>query len=309
MPTRPKPLLAPDPLQDTTADVPWNQAYTGPRVTTRNTYSAPQVTVPVYVPGQGVVQMTQQERDDFLAADTEYRNSQLRYRDSRTSVADSQWDRTFGETQAARRDRMQQAKDALKEQRRQYDMSYGLNVREADLADRRFGGDLLKTGATLRGPADYFQGAAYANGVATSDLAPYVRSVYGGAGPQYGGGTATGGSPTPLTVGSLAREMGGGGGVAPGAGATAMAAPGTSGSTYLDTLGRTLTPEQQAYLAPIKDTLEGGIANKGLGYFEGMSRGQRAAFDSGAGFLGWDADEVDTRYKRSRPGNRDGRLA
>lgn len=279
----------------------------------------PSSTTPVYVPGQGVVAMTEAQRQAFLASDAAYRNSQLRYRDSRNQVTDSQWDREFGETVAARQQRLTELRERIKEQRREFDLTHGLSVREADLNDRKFGlderrfgleqdtlgADLLKTGASMRGPLDYFQGAAYAQGVASSNLAPYVRALYTN-GPQYGGGTATGGSPTPLTVGSLARTMTG---EAVGPGAGAAGAPGTSGAGYLDTLGRTLTPEQQAYLAPIREAAEGGLANKGLGWWEDQTKSQRNAYISGSDFIGRDTEADLEYYRRSRPGQRRGNLA
>ncbi len=211
-------------------------------------------------------------------ADTDAYNSALRYRDVRTGVADTQWDKNYQQGVTTERDRVQQAKDALAEQQRQYNLTYGLDVRGQNRADAAQGADLLKFGATLRGPANAFQGFQFAQGVANDpSLTNYVNSIYGGNGPAYGGGTAAGGSPAPLTIGSLIKSMGGSN--VPGAGAQGAAQPGGTGT---DAYGRpNLTAEQQSYLAPIKSAYEGGLANKGLGYLENQTPGQLAALHSG----------------------------
>lgn len=188
---------------------------------------------------------------------------------------------------ADRKQRLKEIELRLAEDRRQFDLRHGLDREELGLKRASLGADLLKTGASMRGPLDAFQGFAYAQGVANSDLAPYVRAVYGGSGPAYGGGTATGGSPTPLTVGTLANAMGAGGG---------------GGAGGLDAYGRPrLTGQQEAYLAPIKEAYEGGLANKPLGYLERMSDSQLKAFMSGGAYLGRDVDSEIEYYQRSRP--------
>ena len=208
----------------------------------------------------------------------------LQQQEAERTESRRRFDTTSDYNERTRKDAIKRAKEALREQIRQFDLTHGLE-------ERKLGADILKTGASMRGPLDAFQGFAYAQGVADSDLAPYVRAVYGGDGPAYGGGTGTQGSPTPLTVGTLANEMARG------------------GSTGLDAYGRPkLRPDQEAKLAPIREAYEGGLANKGLGYMERMTPNQLKAFLGGGDFIGRDTDSEVTYYQRSRPGQRSAAL-
>lgn len=260
------------------------------------------------------------------------RDAQARERDKAYEQHNDELDRDYNNKRDDRRskeqtakddreERLQEIQDKLKEDRYQFDKTYGLDRDKLGLERDKVGADLLKTESTLRGSENVFQGFQYANGVANnSDLAGYVRSVYGSTyGAKYGGGTATNGSPTPLTVGSLAKSLTGESGSSSSSGNT-MSASGTDsggsqgsattsanggGGTGYDQYGRAnLTAEQQSYLQPIKEAYEGGLANKGLGYIENMSGNQLKAFKSGGDYIGRDTDSDITYYQRSRPGQR-----
>lgn len=234
-----------------------------------------------------------------------------------------------------RRAQIEHARSQLEENRRQFDETHALSRDE-------FGLNILKTGASMRGPLDYFQGQGFAQGVRDANYSPYLQSIRSGTAGNYGGGTATGASPTPLTVGTMATHLAGanqaqpapvagvarpaggatmsispvrnamtdphgrGGATAPAAGAS-MAVQ--SGGGVTDAYGRSLTPEAAAYLEPIRQRYEGGLANTGLGFLENMTAGQRAAFKSGGDYLGRATDDEFEFYQRSRPGQRQASLA
>jgi hypothetical protein len=231
--------------------------------------------------------------DQYAEGEREYRAAKAREERLISGEKTRQFDVGANQAATSERNRVQQAKAALAEQRRQFDMSFGLQRQDAARSDRRLGLDTLIAGGNLRGPLDAFQGFAFAQGAGQQGLTPYVNALYGGAnGPAYGGGTGGGGgSPTPLTLGTLAQEMGAGGG------------GGGGGGTGTDQYGRpNLTSQQQAYLAPIRSAYEGGLANKGLGYLENMTAPMRDAFKSGGDYIGRDTASEFEGYQRSRPG-------
>lgn len=214
---------------------------------------------------------------------------------------------------ADRKAARQQAKRQLAEEQRQYDLSRQDRNRQFDV---NTGLDILKTGASLRGPLDAFQGAAYARGIQTGGLAPYLQSLRTTGTTSYGGGTATTGNPVPLTVGTLADSLAGGGAYNPntgpsipgvgatgqtGAGGAILNGPAQGGN--VDAYGRpTLDPTYQANLDAINKTAQGGLANLKLGALENLSPSELGTFKSGLGYLGRDVDSELTFYKRSRPG-------
>ena len=229
------------------------------------------------------------ERDDFVTRNTAYNNSQNRYRDIRTAEADRQFNVQQQEAVAARRDRMSQLREAMREQARQYNLTHELNLRTAAREDAQLGADILKTGAGMRGALDWAQGDMYAQGISQGGLSPFVQALRGGGNVPFGGGTATQGNPTPLTVGTLAARMTGGGGSGGGGGTDAYGRP-------------RLSADVQAGVDAAGGVYEGGLANRGLGFLETMNPGQRDAFRSAGAYLGRDVDAEETYYRRSRPG-------
>lgn len=179
----------------------------------------------------------------------------------------------------------------LTQKQDKYEFERQQAVREGTLGVQQgqLGADILKTGAGMRGPLDLVQGWGYSQGVQNAGLSPYVQAIRGGTAPGYGGGTATQGHPTPLTVGTLAAEMGAGGG----------------GQTGTDAYGRPILPgDRQAFVSSVGQRYEQGLANLPLGYFENMTKGQQQGFQSAGAWLGRDVDSEDEFYKRSRPGQR-----
>jgi hypothetical protein len=233
--------------------------------------------------------------DDKVDWDAQVYNSAQGYRDDRDAEADRQFNVGAAQADAARRDAMTRAREALAEQRRQFDLAHAL--------DRdRFGGDLLKTAASMRGPLQWVQGDMYAQGVAGSGLSPYVAALRGGTAVQYGGGTATQGNPTPLTVGTLANALTGGGNG--GGGNNGSGGSGTAGGGgQTDAYGRPLlSPQVQQGVDATASIYEKGLANTPLGFLESMTEDQRDAFTSASDYLGRNTRSEYEYYKRSRPG-------
>ncbi len=247
--------------------------------------------------------VTPQDLDAFKR----YWASQNKYRDTLTAEDTRRFGVTSGQTATAEADRVAQAKAALKEQRRQYDLTFGLDQQRFGLDTQKFqegqrqfgvntGLDLLKTGATMRGPLDAFQGEAYARGIQTNGLAPYLATLQGGGTPSYGGGTATTANPTPLTVGTLANTLSGGT-AAPGA------AAGTTNTATTDAYGRpTLSAPYQANLDAINTVAQKGLANLPQGAWENLSDAEKKSYISGSDYLGRDTGSELQYWQRSRPG-------
>lgn len=212
-----------------------------------------------------------------------YRANQNKYRDVLYNEGVRQYDKTLHETEQARLARREEVRNALREQQRQYDLGYGLNLRTADRADASLGLQTLQAGAAMRGPLDFVQGDQFAQGVSGAGFSPFVAALGGGP-VKYGGGTATTGHPTPLTVGTLANAMGGG-----------------TGGT--DQYGRpALSPGVQQAVNAGSQAYQGGLANKPLGWMESMTDSQRQGLHSIGGYLGRDVNAEDEYYRRSRPG-------
>lgn len=76
-------------------------------------------------------------RRDFLGRDAAATNSQNRYRDTLFTEDTRRFDVQQQQTARTERNRVQQAKDALKEQRRQYDLTYGQRQTEIGNQDMR----------------------------------------------------------------------------------------------------------------------------------------------------------------------------
>jgi len=208
---------------------------------------------------------------------------------ARQQIKESKAERTSKEriAQLNRDALLQEAREKLAEDRRQFDLDFGLKKNQ-------FGLDILKTGASLRGPENYFQGAAFARGVSDQGLAPFLDALQNGRAPDYGGGTATSGNPVPLTVGTLANDLAGGGGGGAGSGG------GGGGGT--DAYGRPLLgATDQQRLDAISKTAQNGLANLPLGSLEALTPQELKAFGSGLAYLGRDPESEYEFYKRSRP--------
>jgi hypothetical protein len=179
---------------------------------------------------------------------------------------------------------MAELKLRLKQENDHFDRTFGLD-------QQKLGADLLKTGAEMRGPLNFVQGDMYAQGVANGGLSPFIAALQGGTTVPYGGGTATGGSPTPLTVGTLAQAMGGGG-------SQGASRPGAGG---VDAYGRpALSPGVQQAVDAGRATFESGLANKGLGFMENMSpRTSSKALTSIGDYIGRNTGSEYEYYKRS----------
>lgn len=299
----PRPLLAPDPRRDSTADVPWAPGYTGPRTITRTTYrplaagSSPSTGRALSPEAQAAL-----ERYAEALADEDAR---------RWDLQNDRADRQLGLNEEQVRSAIEEAKQRLAENRRQFDLTFGEGQRQYDLTrgDRRyefdqtqglnrdrFGLDILRTGASLRGPLDAFQGAAFARGA--GGLGSYLTPLRNGGTSYYGGGTATTANPTPLTLGTMANE------IAPGAGAPSTAAAGVQPEgAQVDQYGRpVLAPEWQQRLADIDAVAKRGLANLGQGALENLSQSELGTFKSGLAYLGRSPDDELEMYKRSRAG-------
>lgn len=191
------------------------------------------------------------------------------------------YDKTLHETELTRKARAVEVKNALKEQQRQFNMNYGL--------------DIIKTGSQMRGPENAFQGFSFARGVADAGYSPFVAALRPDGNTAYGGGTARSGAPVPLTVGTLAADI------------TGQKAAGGGGT---DAYGRPiLSSDQQAQLSPIRSMFEGGLANSKQGQLENLTDGEMKALRSGGDYLGYDTDSEFQFWKRSRPGQRSGLAA
>jgi hypothetical protein len=227
-----------------------------------------------------------------------------------------QQDRNINSQIAERKARIKLAAAEAKEAKRQFNLSFGEKQREFDLGhalDRdTLGADILFKGSQLRGPRDWIQGDSYAQGVANGGLSSYLQSLRTGAPTQVGGGTATQGNPTPLTVGSLVQQMTPG--AAPAAstaasgstganGAASTAANGAAPAGPVDPYGRPLlSPTAQSAVDATAALYQRGIANQPLGFFENMTQDQRDAFASQSDYLGRNTRSELEYYKRSRPG-------
>lgn len=219
-------------------------------------------------------------------ADTDV--SRVKYRDERTAVADTQWNRQQTEVERAARDRLAQLREAVAEQAREHDQTYGLDVRKQQASE-------IEAGARMRGPLDWAQGDAYAQGISSLNggISPFVAALRGGTNVPYGGGTATQGNPTPLTMSTMASRMGYGSG-------------GDSGGT--DAYGRPrLSSDVQAGVDAASSAYQSGLANKPLGWMEQMTQDQRDALHSAGDYLGRNTRAEDEYYRRSRPGQGDPR--
>lgn len=218
------------------------------------------------------------------------KNSDYRYRDSRNAAADAQADRTFNQGVTVENNRVQQVKNAVREQQRQFDLNYKINQQQEQRADQRLGLDVLTAGAGMRGSLNFLEGDAFANGVSGAGLSPFVQALGRGTPVAYGGGTATQGNPTPLTLGTLANAM-------------TQGQAGSNGTSKTDAYGRPLLSAQnQQFVDAASKVYQGGLANQGLNFLENMDPDQRKAFDDAGGYLGRNTTQENTRYFRSRPG-------
>jgi hypothetical protein len=138
-------------------------------------------------------------------------------------------------------------------------------ARDFGLRQQTLGADILKTGAGLRGPLDYFQGDSYARGVQDAGLSPFVAALRGGTAPSIGGGTATTGNPTPLTVGTMADQLVGNSGVVS-SGQSAATGRSNDSVVYAGGTPATTFSEQQGGVPIVgADVTSGGQANQAEG--------------------------------------------
>ena len=200
-------------------------------------------------------------------------------------------------------DQVRQARALLKQRQYEFNQNFGLDTQKFGESQRQFNvgnaTDLLKYGGTLRGARDFVQGDMVAQGATT--LSPWIASLRTGQPVAYGGGTATGVNPTPLTVGTLANAMSGGdNGVAPPtpSGVGSVARPAST-----DAYGRpSLSPGVQQAVDAVSDIAKAGIANRPLGWWENQTQGQREAYTSASDYLGRDTRSDLEYLRRSRPG-------
>lgn len=194
---------------------------------------------------------------------------------------------------------IQLARDELIEDRRQFDLSHGENVRQFDLGfgesqrqfnetlgeDRRqFNAgtalDVLKTGASLSGPENYFEAADFSRGVQQRGELPKfledLRST-GAAGLATGPYTQ---QPTPLTLGSLTARL-------TGQPSTASAATGSGNQD--DEAARALAAVTEIGMRPNK------IAPMGI---ESLQPGEQKALASGLGKSGFYAPDWLAQYRQ-----------
>ena len=212
-------------------------------------------------------------------------------RSSRETIERNRLGSSEREGAADRASRIREIEVKLKEDRRQFDLRYGLDREEIGLKREQLGlqraelgADIIKTNASMRGPLDAFQGFGAAQGYTNSGLSRFVGDLQGAGVPGFGGGTG-GPNPTPLTVGTLAAELTG------------------QPTTGTDAYGRPiLTGARKTALDAIDAKYQQGLANQGLGFKENMTKNQLAAFTSGGDYIGRDTDSEWQYYARSRPG-------
>lgn len=209
-----------------------------------------------------------------------------RERTSRETTSRLDREARLGESTADRQARMRELELRLKEDRRQFDLRMGIERENVGLRRAELGADIIKTQAGMRGPLDAFQGFAAAQGTTNTGLSRFVGDLQSNLSPAFGGGTG-GANPTPLTVGTLSRELTG------------------QPATGMDAYGRPLLrADRQTALDAIDKRYQQGLANQGPGFLENMTEGQLAAFKSGGDYLGRDTDSEISYYYRSRPGQR-----
>ncbi len=151
-----RPLLAPDPRNDTTADVPYAPSYLGPRQATRTTYSAARRPV---VNGREL-------SDEDIANIRAYTEALADEDRDRFDVGTGLTERGLAIQESAARARIEEIKQNLKQRRYEFDTGRGDRRYEFDLGyglDRdRFGLDYAKTETDyLSTPDRAFQGRQF----------------------------------------------------------------------------------------------------------------------------------------------------
>jgi hypothetical protein len=186
---------------------------------------------------------------------------------------------------------IQLARDELIEDRRQFDLKFGEDARQFNQtfgeSQRQFnaetGLDLLKTGASLSGPENYFESADFARGVSQrGDVPKFLEDLRstGAAGLATGPYTQ---QPTPLTLESLTRRLTGTGGN----GATGVGgAPAPGGTGEAD---RALAAVTEIGMRPNK------IAPMGI---ESLQPGEQKALASGLGKAGFYTPDWLAQYRQ-----------
>jgi hypothetical protein len=181
---------------------------------------------------------------------------------------------------------IQLARETLIEDRRQFDLQFGEGQRQFNAST---GLDLLKTGASLSGPENYFEAADFARGVSQRGDVPKFLEDLRSTGAA---GLATGPysqSPTPLTLGSLqAKLLGTGGNGSMGPGAGGAAAPGGTGEA-----DRALAAVTQIGMRPNK------LQPMAI---ETLQPGEQKALASGLGKAGFYTPDWLAQYRQGQLG-------
>lgn len=215
-------------------------------------------------------QRRQADRDYGLKKrqlDQEY---QIARQNARTARERLEIDRWYNQQQ------VKIAGERLAEERRQFDLTHGLN-------QARLGYDLLGMQAQLRGPSNYFQAAEFARGVANNPgTATFLSALRNNT--NLAGFGAQAGVPDKETLGTLTAKLGGG--LMPGTGATS---PGSA-------------PNDTANLAAIRNLYAQGAHRLGAGSLEQLTGTELELLKSGIDASGGDIGTFLDQYRRSRVG-------
>lgn len=199
-------------------------------------------------------------------------NYEIAKRNAATAEEAREIDRWYREqSMKLERDRMAQEDrhfgQNLEQRRYEFGETMGLNR-------AKLGYDLIGTAAQLRGPADYFQAANYARGVAGApETATFLSALQNNSRMAGFGGQA--GLPDKETLGTLTAKLQGGG-----------------------------NPNEGNYLAQIGNIAAKGAHRLGGGALEQLTPTEQQLFASGLGEIGVDVPTFLSQYRRSRIGNR-----
>ena len=144
------------------------------------------------------------------------------------------------------------------------------------------GVDLVKTAAGLSGPENYLSYLSLLRGGRGLGGAPYFLGPLMGNG-QLNGFEAPGGTPTPLTMDSILRGLGGAGGTGV-----------TSDGGMMDA-----DRQAQEFENRVGESLAGGIHQYAPGSLERLNPSELGLWGAAAGRKGWNVQDLMSTYARS----------
>jgi hypothetical protein len=183
---------------------------------------------------------------------------------------------------------IQLARETLIEDRRQFDAKFGEDQRQFNATfgedQRQFnastGLDVLKTGASLSGPENYFEAADFARGVQQrGDVPKFLEDLRSTGAPELATGPYSQ-QPTPLTLGSLTARL---------TGQPSTASSTSAGGNATDEAARALAAVTEIGMRPNK------IAPMGI---ETLQPGEQKALASGLGKAGFYTPDWLQQYRQ-----------